>query len=118
MQYTDLLIDTFKFWISQKLYKDIRIQPIQSLFSKNGCKICRYMYDDHKCTYFHTFFDEQNKASFCDHITNNTLPKLPSTCQNCSILEKCGGGCLTEEKDLSFCEARHKLFDFIGGYLS
>lgn len=114
MQYTNLLIDTFKFWISKKLYQDIKIQPIRSLFSKHSSKICRYMYDNNKCTYFHTFFDEQNKSDLCDHITNKSLPKLPSTCQNCSILNKCGGGCLNEKKDSSFCDARKKLFDFIG----
>lgn len=117
MQYTDLLIDTFKFWISKKLYQNINIQPIQSLFSKKRCKICRYMYDNNKCTYFHTFFNEQHKSNLCDHITNNFLPKLPPSCLNCSILNKCGGGCLNEEKDETFCTARKKLFDFIGGYL-
>lgn len=117
-EYTDLIIRIFQYWISEKLYNKISIQPIQSLFSRKKCKICLYLHDDKKCTYFHTYYNLDNMSELCDHVSGNMIPVLPQKCISCDILDKCGGGCLVEEKDYSFCDARHKLFEYIGGIIS
>lgn len=116
MEYVDMLINVTNYWISSKLYKTLSIQPIKSLFSKNGSKICLYLFDSCKCTYFHTFFDKDNHTNFCDHVINDEIPTMAKECLSCDILQKCGGGCLVETKDTTFCEARHRLFNYIGGY--
>ena len=116
MEYVNMLINIADYWISSKIYKTLSVQPIKSLFSKNGSKICLYLFDNSKCTYFHTFFDKNNHTNFCDHVIDNEIPTIAKECLLCDILRKCGGGCLVETKDATFCEARHRLFNYIGGY--
>lgn len=113
MEYVNLIIGLSKKYISKGWYKTINIQPINSLFSRNGNRICTYLADEHKCLYFNTYYSLDDITSYCDHIVTNVLPEVPKKCFQCDIYSKCGGGCLAEKKDDTFCEARHKLFEFI-----
>lgn len=113
MEYVELIIELSKKYISKGWYKRINIQPINSLFSRNGNKICTYLADEHKCSYFNTYYGRNGVSLYCDHIVTDKLPKVPDKCFQCDIYSKCGGGCLVEKKDATFCEARHKLVEFI-----
>lgn len=113
MQYVDLLKQVFIEWVSNRWYKDINIQPLVSLFSKNKNKLCVYLDDENKCTYFRTFYNENDKSNFCDHLSEKEIPRVQNKCIKCEIYKMCGGGCLAEEKDETFCEARKELFEFI-----
>lgn len=113
-EYVEMLIRLSYEWVSKKLYTKIDIQPLHSLFSSNSNKLCIYMNDPLKCTYFHTFYSGSNQSDLCDHITDEKIPAFPIKCETCSILEKCGGGCIAEIKDDTFCVARHRLVKFIG----
>lgn len=112
-EYVDLIIDLAKKYISKGWYKRINIQPINSLFSRNGNRICTYLADEYKCSYFNTYYSLNDVTLCCDHIVTDKLPKVPKKCFQCDIYSKCGGGCLAEKKDDTFCEARHKLVEFI-----
>lgn len=111
-EYVKLLKNIFSVWIKEAWYKDFKIQPLMSLFSKNTNRLCIYLANPNKCHYFHTFYNKQAIFCHCDHITTK-IPQLPIECKKCPIYEKCGGGCLTEEKDPTFCSARKDLFNFI-----
>ena len=113
MEYTNALITITKYIISEHIYKDINIQPIYSLFSKNGSKICRYMPNENKCRYFKTYFSNTNYYEYCDHIIDNLPSTVTSKCHECDIYSKCGSGCLLEKKDDTFCLARKKLVVFL-----
>ena len=71
------------------------------------------MADEHKCSYFNTYYGKNDVSLYCDHIVTDKLPEVPDECYQCDIYSKCGGGCLVEKKDATFCEARHKLVEFI-----
>ncbi|MGP1490157.1 MAG: radical SAM protein [Treponema sp.] len=111
-QFVDFLKDLTNKYISNKLYEKIRIQPILSLFQKKN-KLCIYLADKDKCTYFCTFFNSKHCNILCDHINNGVIPTVPEKCLICDIYAKCGAGCLVEIKDDTFCKARHDLFKFI-----
>ena len=113
MEYVILLKKIFMNWIEKKWYLKINIQPLLSLFSNNTNKICIYLKDENKCSYFRTFYHEKDSSNYCDHILDNVLPKVSKSCLECDIYSKCGGGCLMEEKEVSFCEGRRELFKFI-----
>lgn len=112
-EYVEMLEDIFIFWVSNGLYKLINIQPLNSLFSLNGNKICIYLADKRKCSYFKTFYSEQKQSNCCDHICNDEIPCIDRKCLECDIYSKCGGGCVTEFKDETYCDARRRLFEFI-----
>ena len=112
-EYVDLLKRIFAEWISKRWYPVFNIQPLLSLFSNHPNKICMYLPNENKCSYFKTFYNENDCSDLCDHISNRTLQKVEKKCLACGIYMKCGGGCLAEKKDESFCEARKELFDFI-----
>ena len=114
-EYVKMLQLVFLKWVSNGWYKFINIQPLNSLFSPNGSKICIYLADEKKCSYFKTFYSEYEKSEFCDHVVNDELPAVESKCLSCEIYSKCGGGCLVEKKDETFCEARKELFKFVEG---
>lgn len=110
--YVKLLKEIFNVWIKETWYKDLKIQPLVSLFSKKANKLCIYLANPNKCRCFHTFYNKQAVFYHCDHITTK-IPQLPIECKKCLIYEKCGGGCLIEKKDPTFCSARKELFNFI-----
>lgn len=112
LEYIIFLKEIFKKWVHEQWYKKIRIQPLNSLFSKKN-RLCIYLADDKKCSYFKTFYNKNNILDFCDHIIDNKLPTIMEKCKKCDIYNFCGGGCLAEIKDDSFCEARKELFYFI-----
>lgn len=112
-EYIEMLKSIFFEWVSNGWYKSINIQPISSLFSQSGSKICIYLADSNKCSYFRTYYSEDEKFDFCDHIMINSIPEIKNECLYCNIYSKCGGGCLFEKKDATFCEARKNLFKFI-----
>lgn len=112
LEYVDLLKKVFTYWIENKLYRKISIQPLASLFG-NSNKLCIYLPDENKCTYFKTFNNENNQSDFCDHITDGTCPVIPKKCFKCDIYEKCGSGCLAVYKDETFCQARRELLEFV-----
>ena len=111
--YVNLLKSIFVEWISRKWFEDFNIQPLMALFSNGSNKLCLYLPNENKCTCFKTFYNEFENYDICDHITDGIIPKADDKCLKCSIYKKCGGGCLIEKKDPSFCKARKELFDFI-----
>ena len=112
-EYVDLLKRVFVEWISNRWYNIFNIQPLLALFSNHPNKICTYLPDENKCSYFKTFYNEYDCSDLCDHISNKDLLKVEKKCLACDVYAKCGGGCLAEKKHNSFCEARRELFDFI-----
>lgn len=114
-EYTDTLIALMRYWLNNKLYRSISIQPVLALLSKSDCKLCIYMANENKCSCFKTFFNKDKHTDFCDHVGMGEAPKLDEKCRGCDIYAKCGGGCLLEYKDESYCEARHRLMEFTEG---
>lgn len=114
-EYVDFLKYITIKWINKKWYQKLNIQPLNALFSKNKNKICIYLADEKKCSYFKTFYSKNNKSEYCDHVTGGIMPRMMGDCRNCDIYSLCGGGCFQEEKDETFCTARRELFDFIVG---
>lgn len=115
-EYVDLLLKTAKYWIKEQCYTKIRLQPFSSLLNKQGSRICRYLANEHKCSMFRTFYNHTNKSEFCDHIYQDKTPNCPKQCITCDIYEFCGGGCFLEEKDSTFCDARHYLFEVLRSF--
>ena len=111
-EYVAMQISIIKYWIASGTYKKLNIQPFNSLFSSNN-KLCIYLPDKNKCSYFHTFYDSNHCCNMCDHIETGHKIDVPDECSKCSIYNKCGSGCLAEIKDSTFCNARKRLFDFI-----
>lgn len=109
-QYVDVLKVLFEYWVKNKLFNQINIQPLEALFSNKKNQYCIYLADKNKCTYFHTLYDKYTSTNLCDHIVNGKVPCVPLKCLMCDIYDKCGGGCLVETKDEKFCEARRNLF--------
>lgn len=114
-EYVEMLKEVFVEWVSNGWYKSINVQPLSSLFSPYGSKICIYLPDEHKCRYFKTYYSENEQSDYCDHMTDGYQHSLDKKCLDCEIYSKCGGGCLAEAKDDTFCDARKELFNFIEG---
>ena len=112
-EYVEMLKEIFKAWVFNGWYRVINIQPLSSLFSSQGSRICIYLPDENKCSYFKTYYAETEKSDYCDHITCGKSPRLEPRCLSCEIYLKCGGGCLAETKNDIFCNARKELFSFI-----
>lgn len=112
-EYVDLLLSTGRYWIAQQRYTKIRLQPFSSLLTRGGSRICRYLADEQKCSMFRTFYNGDLQSGFCDHVQQDKLPCCPERCSTCDIYQDCGGGCFLEEKDSTFCNARHRLFEEI-----
>ena len=108
-EYVDLLLATGRYWIAQQRYTRIRLQPFASLLTKGGSRICRYLAYEQKCSMFKTFYTNDRQSDFCDHIQQGEIPCCPEQCKTCDIYQDCGGGCLLEEKDPTFCNARRRL---------
>ena len=114
-QYVNVLKAVFEYWVKNKLFNKINIQPLEALFSNKKNRYCMYLADENKCHYFHTLYDKHTSTYLCDHVVNGIVPCVPRKCLACDIYDKCGGGCLVEKKDEKFCEARRNLFSFIAG---
>lgn len=112
-EYVNLLMDTGYYWIAERLYTRIRLQPFSSFFIRGGSRICRYLAEEKKCSLFRTFCSKNVQSDFCDHVNKDKPPSCPEPCKACDIYQYCGGGCFLEEKDYTFCEARHRLFNAI-----
>lgn len=112
-EYVDLLLGTGRYWIEQRRYTRIRLQPFSSLLAKGGSRICRYLADERKCSMFRTFYTSDLQSCYCDHVRQGEIPCCPEQCKACDIYQDCGGGCFLEEKDPTFCDARHRLFEVI-----
>lgn len=108
LDYTNFLIDIFKYWIDKELYKKIKINPFLDIFqNKKGCS---YNNDLQKCKYFITIYPPF-KFKGCDHEIGQS--ENISNCLKCDILNFCGGGCHYNFRDETFCEARFLLYSFI-----
>lgn len=112
-EYVELLKSVTLKWIQKGWYKKINIQPLNALFSPRKNRLCIYLSDTNKCSYFKTFYGKNEISDYCDHVIPNNFPKLDSKCLNCDIYEFCGGGCLVEFKDSTFCDARRDLCEFV-----
>ena len=112
-EYVNLLLDTGRYWIAQRRYTRIRLQPFSSLLARGGSRICRYLADERKCSMFKTYYNDDMQSDCCDHVRQDELPCFPEQCRTCDIYQDCGGGCFLEEKDPTFCDARHRLFEAI-----
>jgi len=107
-EYTKFLINIFSHWIEQKIYTKLRINPFLDILQQKNS--CIYSNDLQKCNSFVTIYPPFNITD-CDHKIgqSNNLSK----CLNCEIFEFCGGGCIYERQDNTFCDARFLLFSFI-----
>lgn len=108
IEYTKFLIDIFAYYIENKLYNRLKINPFLDLLNnKNSCIFSKNL---QKCNSFITLYPPFNIAD-CDHKIgqSNDLTK----CFDCEIFDFCGGGCIYEKQDNTFCEARFLLFSFI-----
>lgn len=110
-EYDEVLIRLAKVWIQEKLYKKIRIQPLNALMGKEN-KICIYMHKPDKCFEFITFAPS-GIFGRCYHLPQNKMPSLSEKCKDCRILYFCGGGCVAENNDEDFCVGRKKLHRFV-----
>lgn len=109
-KYNNQLKKIFAFWVNNKLYSQIQIQPFMSLLSDNPNKSCLFLADKKKCTYFRTIY--KNKTYYCEHF--KCLPLIQNReCDYCDIYDWCGGGCLAEMKDTTFCSSRKDFKKFI-----
>lgn len=111
MEYVNFIKQLINYWISSGLYNKMSIQPLRSLFAKKN-KLCIYLADEKKCSYFNTFYNKDFFTSYCDHAIDE-LPVENDKCKKCDIYFQCGGGCLLENKDDTFCIARHELINYI-----
>lgn len=111
-EYVNLIKTIAVKWIRNKWYRKINIQPIQALLLNNN-RLCIYLADPEKCSYFKTFWGKNEISGYCDHIMTENIPNLPDSCITCDIYPFCGGGCLMEKKDDTFCEARKDLYRFV-----
>jgi uncharacterized protein len=109
-EYNELLEEILNYWIKNKLYKKIQIQPLMSLLSNAPNKLCGYLADSNKCSHFTTLYKEHTYS--CEHLIGK-VPIIDETCLNCDIYEWCGGGCLADLKDTTFCDARRNFKTFI-----
>lgn len=109
--YTKELIKITDYWIRKKLYRSLHIQPLNALLSNHN-KICLFLNDVNKCRYF-SVLEPGMKYEHCYHI-QHPRAHLDKKCEECSILDFCGGGCLAEKNDDDFCKGRFILHDFIG----
>ena len=108
IEYTNFLIDIFNYWIEEKLYNKLKINPfLDILQNKNSCIFSNNL---HKCNSFVTIYPPFN-INDCDHKIgqSNDLRK----CFSCDIFNFCGGGCIYEKQDDTFCDARFLLYNFI-----
>lgn len=110
-EYNEMLKNLLIYWINNKKYKHIDIQPFMSLLIGN--KICIYSSDNNKCKYFRTFYNKKYNTEYCSHITSNKIPIVDKKCLECYIYDWCGGGCLVDKKDETFCESRKNLKLFL-----
>lgn len=110
-EYSKELINITLYWIKNKLYKKIHIQPLNALLSDKN-KICLYLNDIDKCKYF-SVLEPNLQYNHCYHI-KHPVSQVNTKCKDCSISDFCGGGCLAESIDNDFCKGRFILHDFIG----
>ena len=110
-EYSDQLIKILTHYIKDKLYKKIKIQPLNSLLSRNN-KLCIYLNKQDKCFEFSTF-SPGKIIEHCYHLENHLI-SLAEQCKCCEILNFCGGGCPCNPINEDFCIGRKKLYNFIG----
>lgn len=110
-EYSDQLIKILIHYIKDRLYRKIRIQPLNSLLSLNN-KLCIYLNKQDKCFDFSTFSPERI-IEHCYHLENDLI-LLAEQCKSCKILDFCGGGCPCNPINDDFCMGRKKLYNFIG----
>lgn len=113
LEYVELLKRISILWIKNGWYQKINIQPLSSLFSNKKNRLCIYLPDKDKCSQFRTYYGNGIEQEYCDHITNKSELNKFNECQDCNIYYKCGGGCILERRNKSFCDARKDLFRFI-----
>lgn len=111
MEYVLLLEEVCSFWINNRLFERVQIQPLLSLLSPDANRICVYDATPNKCLAFLALYPG-GMVGGCDHLRHGPPAFLPA-CSTCPILDWCGGGCLGEERDAGFCEARFRLKAFI-----
>ncbi|MGL5723609.1 radical SAM protein [Cetobacterium sp.] len=113
-QYNKLLEQILEYWIKSESYKKIRIQPLISLLSKEN-KLCLYLNDKNKCKQFRTFYPGEESIIYCDHYKEEEIDIIQEKkCVECSIYSFCGGGCRMEKKDENYCNARKRMYKYIG----
>lgn len=113
-QYNKLLEQILEYWIKSESYKNIRIQPLISLLSKEN-KLCLYLNDKNKCKQFRTFYPGEESIIYCDHYKEEEIDLTQEKkCVECSIYNFCGGGCRMEKKDEDYCNARKRMYKYIG----
>jgi uncharacterized protein len=112
-EFVNLLQNIGTQWINQRLFEQIQIQPLMSLLSPSANRICIFDSSPEKCSEFISLYPG-GWISGCDHLAG-AAPKFLPACSTCSIYNWCGGGCLGEERDPTFCEARFQLKTFVEG---
>lgn len=107
IEFVALLERLFFHWITTALYNRIEIQPFISLTSSFGNQLCTFSSNSNKCDSFISLYPG-GVVTGCDHRGVDEPKRFPA-CSTCPIFEWCGSGCIGEDKDETFCEARFRL---------
>ena len=108
LKYTYFLIDIFNYWIENKIYTKLKINPFLDIFQNK--KSCSFNNDLHKCENFITIYPPF-KFKGCDQKIGRSEDL--KDCLNCEIFDFCGSGCHYDLKDNTFCEARFIFHNFV-----
>lgn len=111
-EYNEKLKKLIVWYIENRFFEYIKIQPIISLLANTPNKLCIYLPDTNKCSYFKTFYNKNIFKEVCDHISDTYIVSSKK-CFSCDIYNWCGGGCQVEEKNDDFCSSRKSLKKFI-----
>ena len=116
MGYVQLLLSVMQEWIEKRLFRSIRILPILDLLTSRGRNhSCRYSSSPLKCRRFFVF-DGMKLITHCEHLAKHK-DVVDKKCIKCDDYDFCGGGCLGEVKEASFCEARRLLKKVLHGMM-
>lgn len=108
-EYLSIIKETTLWYIKERVYRKIKIMPINALFSSMPNKLCAYSSDKNKCNKFITF-TPQGIIYHCEHYSNEMRYYK---CNTCDILSQCGGGFFCVPKDDGFCDARRDFLEFV-----
>lgn len=106
-EFVSFLERVLRHWIGTRLYERLQVQPFMTLLSPAANQLCTFIDSPSKCDSFVSLYPGGVKTG-CDHRGSGAPARLPA-CDTCTIASWCGGGCFGEDKDETYCSARHRL---------
>lgn len=138
LQFLDYTIKLVDYWIQHRIYREVRIDPIQSEIEAvlsqasnpyiNCCKFIS-VYPNGKATICDALDVEYFEYGLISEIFTNAehkyMDKLYYPCKNCVDFAECGGGCVAifrrysgrDELLQEYCTYRKKLKQYIKGII-